>query len=363
MLRTDPANASLRRQCIDLATELGKFDEVIDLAQAALAADPSDAGALFAKATGLIGRREYQPALEVLWNVREMAGNDPGIVMNMALCHYCLRQFDLARPFLEECYRGGMKTAGLLRLLVTSYHHLGMTEAAVRIAKDNEQEASTDAALAGAYALLYLDTDDVARASKWAKIACELDPKSIDGRVTAATLLTLRMDTDGARRTFEEVVEDVPGTGRAWIGLASLALLSQQTETAKKHLARGLELMPGHVGSWHVLGWTQLMSGEADAAEQTFQRALELDRNFAETHGALAAIAALKGEAERARQLVVVARRLDRACLSAQFAEAVLTSLAGNPAQARSMVLAAASSVAGANGSALSKMLMNATKH
>jgi tetratricopeptide (TPR) repeat protein len=361
LLRVDPGNARLRSQCIELAHSCGRFDTAIELADAALAADPSDAAALFAKSNGLIGRREYRAALEVLREVARIAGLIPEVRTNLALCHYCLGEFADAQAHLEECYRAGARTPGVLRLLVSSHHHQGAMQAAVEIALEN-QDGVEDAGLAGAYAILFLDADDMARAAQWSKKALSLDPRSIEGRLTEATLLTARMQTDRAKQMFEDVVNDAPASGRAWIGLGTLALLDQQFDAAKRLLTRGLQDMPGHVGSWHALAWTQMLSGELDAADGSFQKALELDRNFSETHGGLASIAALRGDEERARHEMTVALKLDPQCLSARFAQSVLADRTGAAVDAQKIIREAVIGITSRDSSALSQFLLKSLK-
>lgn len=362
MLQTDPANAVLRQQCVELATQAGKFDVVVRLADAALDAHPADAAALFDKATGLIGQRAYREALEVLQRLQPPAGMDGAVLANMGLCCFCLGDFESAKRHLDQCYAAGTRSPGLLRLLVSSCHHIGALDEAVRIAGENEAAAAGDAALAGVYALLYLDADDAARASKWAKTALRLNPRSVDGRVTEATLLTARLQTDRARQLLEGVIEDAPATGRAWIGLGTLTLLDQRMDVAQQQLRRGLELMPEHVGSWHLLGWAQLVSGETDAAQSTFEHALQMDRNFAETHGALATIAALRGDTKGAQARIDVALRLDAESMAARYAQAVLGGRTGQPGQAQNVVVELVEGLAAKDGSALSKLLIKTNK-
>jgi tetratricopeptide (TPR) repeat protein len=362
MLQADPANAALYRQCVDLATRAGRFDIVVQLADAVLAAHPADPAALFDKATGLIGQRDYRAALESLQRIGAPRGAESGVLANMGLCCFCLGDFESAKRHLDECYAGGARSAGVLRLLISSCHHVGALDDALRIAGENEAAAAGDAALAGVYALLYLDADDAARASKWAKTALRLNPKSVDGRVTEATLLTARLQTDRARQMLEGVIEDAPATGRAWIGLGTLALLDQQLDVAQQQLQRGLELMPSHVGSWHLLGWAQLVSGGLDAAERTFQHALQMDRNFAETHGALATVAAIRGETRRAQTLISIASKLDAESMAARYAQAVLSRHGGQPDRANSAVLELVEGLAAKDGSALSKLLLKTNR-
>jgi tetratricopeptide (TPR) repeat protein len=353
MLRTDPRNPLLRQQCTELALASRDYDGLIVTADIVLATQPSDAAARFDRATGLMGKREYRQALDILHVLRPLQPETYGIDFNIALCHYCLDEYAAALPHLRECFDKGLRDAGLLRLLVTAYHHLGRLDEAAQVASENSDPAATDAALAGAYALVFLDTDDAARASRYATIALRLNPKSIDGRVVQGTLLAARMRTEQAKSMFESVAADAPQTARAWIGLGTLAMLSQDLASARSLLSRGVELMPRHVGSWHALGWTQLLQNDLPAAQATFEHALELDRNFAETHGALAAIAASKGERDNAEHLIEVALRLDPECLSAKYAQSVLARLAGDVAQAQAIIESTAAAFGAQQTSAL----------
>lgn len=358
----DPQNQALRRQCVDLAASLGKFDVVIGLAEAALAADAADALAGFDLATGRIGQRNYRAALDILEELERQVGRDMAVRMNRALCHYCLGEYASALPLLQDCYGAGMRNASALRLLVSTLHHLGELDEALKMVGSNVEPAQGDGPLAGVYALLYLDCGDSLNAARWAKVALAANPRSIDGRITQATLDTERMQLDAARGMLQGVIDDAPDNGRAWVGMGALSMLANDLAAAKQQLARGVELMPGHVGSWHVLAWAQLMSGELGEAQRNFEAALEADRNFAESHGGLAVVAAMRGERERAQHLIAVALRLDPASLSAKFAAALLAGHA-DPARAQSIIRDTVQGLGSASGSALSQLLTKMTRH
>jgi tetratricopeptide (TPR) repeat protein len=329
LLKLDPTNVRLRQQCIDLAMGLREFGAVIEIADIALAVLPGDAAALFDRASGFIGKREYREALQILTSLDVAPVDAYGVDFNIALCYFCLQEHDLALPKLKACYERGLRDAGLLRLLVTSCHYVGLIDEAAQVARDNPQPATTDAALAGVYALAFLDADDAGQAARWAGVALKLDPRSIEGRVVQGTLFIARVDLSRAKKMFEGVIEDAPQTARAWLGLGTMALLEQQLPTAQALLERSVELMPGHVGSWHVLGWSQLLQKNLDAASASFNKALELEKYFGESYGGLASIAALRGNREEAERLIKVALALDSESLAARFAESVLT---GQPA-------------------------------
>jgi tetratricopeptide (TPR) repeat protein len=358
LLALDPGNVPLRRQCIDLALSEGNYAAVLASAELALSGRPGDPQALFDRATGLIGLQRYGEALEVLLALK--TDRSFGIDHNIALCHHRLGQFSCALPYLNYWYERGVREPRLLQLLVTAYHHLSRMDEAVQVCRDNEAPATENAVLAGAYALVFLDADDVGRAARWAATALRLNPDSVDGRLTEGTLLIARLEKDRARAMLASVIDDAPQTGRAWLGLGSLSLLERDLDSARRQLNRAVELMPQHLGSWQMLAWTQLMQQDIDAAEATFRHALEIDRTFAETHGGLASISALRGKDEEARDLIKVALRLDPECLSATFAESVLAYRGGSPERAQAIIEKTSAFLMKNQNSALSRLL---TRH
>jgi tetratricopeptide (TPR) repeat protein len=346
LLRLDPLNSALRRECASLAAASGDFETLESLARESLARDPEDIGAKFDQATVLLGRRDFAAARAAFVALR--GGAIPAKVLdaNVALCQYAEEDYAGVRATLEPLYVAGERTAGVVRLLASSCHHLGDLGRALLVADESGAFGEHDAGVAGVFALIYLDAERSADAAKWAKRCLALNPRSVDGLIVEATLHSARFDLPRARAAYQNAIEHSPRTARAWIGLGALSLLEQRFDVAKQELQRGLELMPNHVGSWHVLAWTHLFCGEIEEAQRLFERSLVLDRNFAETHGALAAIAAMQGRTADAERLVVTAERLDRDGLASRYARSVLAHGSGNPDAARQIVLDAVTSLA-----------------
>jgi Tfp pilus assembly protein PilF len=328
MLRADPGNQRLAGECVDLALACGEYVKAIGLLRDVIALRP-----------------------ELL-----------AAQINLGLCHYLLAQFADARAPLEAAYRTGERSPGLLRLLVSTYHHLGLMSEAIAVARENPQAAAEDAALAGVYALAYLDANQAQSAAKWAARALAGDPNSIDGLTTQATLDASRMHVAHARERFERVLQLSPDNGRAWVGLGTLALLDRNLPRARELLTRGVELMPTHVGSWLVLAWVHLFARDLDSAEQVLQQAAKIDRNFSEVQGGLAAVAALRGDVQGAERGIEVALRLDPKCLSAQFARSVLISRSGDSERGRELIRKTVSGLSPGDGSLLSLVLEEAAK-
>jgi tetratricopeptide (TPR) repeat protein len=341
LLERDTDNPHLFRECAQAALEHGALEVVARICEARLRAHPGDPLARWTSAQALIAREQYGRAAEILEELNGQGELQTAAWQDLGLCYFCMGAYERARAPLEAVYRAGDRSSGLLRLLVSTYHHLGLIAEAAAVADGNGEPARTDAGLAGAYALLYLDLTRPADAARWAKVALALDGRSLDALTVNATLSLAGGDRRRAQEGFDSVLALAPRTGRARIGLGCIALLESDLPRALEHLNRGVELMRDHVGSWHVLAWAYLLGGDLGNAERAFLQALALNRNFAETHGGLAAVAALRGERAAAERGIETALRLDPACLSGQFARSVLAGRGGNAKQAREIVLAA----------------------
>jgi tetratricopeptide (TPR) repeat protein len=335
LLLSDPQNERLDRECIGLALEAGDYQFVKERASATLATSGESVPALFNLATALIGLRDYAAAIEPLESV---VSREPHLVparINLGLCYYILQQYPSARAHLDAAYEAGDRSVDVLRLIVSTYHHLGLIAEAVAIADANPPPAQARAGLMGVYALLYIDADQPVPAARYASLALAANPDSIDGLVAQGTLDAARLRTERAREKFSRAAELAPGTGRAWIGLGSLSLLERNFERAREQIERGLDSMPSHTGSWLLLAWVHLFTGNLDAAEQTLRHTLDLDRNFAEAHGTLAAVLAMRGDREAAEREIEVAQRLDADGLSVQFARSMLVARTDSAAAIR----------------------------
>lgn len=363
LLLADPDNHRLARECTDLALACGDYDFVLQRTEKILSTTPDELTARFDRASALIGKRHYADAIAILRDIVAQRPDITAAALNLGLCHYRLAQYTEALAPLEAVYASGDRSAGLLRLLVSTCHHLGLMEKAVTLAKANPQPAMKDAMLAGVYAIAFLDSKVPREASRWAARALAADPDSIDGLTVGATLDAARMLVVHAREKYERVLELSPENGRAWIGLGTLALLERDLPRAQTLLARGAEFMPGHVGSWHVLAWAYLLGGDLEKAEQILEKSVQMDRNFAEAHGGLAAVAALRGDRAAAERGIDVALRLDPKCLSAQFARSVLMSRSGDVDGGKELIRTTVAKLSPADGSLLSRVIEDATRH
>lgn len=339
LLRAEPDNLPLHRECVELAMRDRQFSRALQLVEARLSRHPAEAETQFARSNALIGMQRFADALEILKALEAQGVTAQGVLSNIALCHFALRQYESARAYAGQLLAAGDASPGTVRMAVSSLHFLGEMDEAVALADAHSALAEQDGGLAGVFAMAYADSNEVPKAARCAAIALAHNPDSIDGLTVEATLAAAVLDSEKATRQFARVVELVPHNGRGWLGLGMMAFLAVDLPRAQEFLARGLADMPNHIGSWIALGWSHLLKGEIDDAEKHFTHALELDRNFAESHGAVAAIHAIRGNREAAERHIEIAERLDRTGLSSHYARAVLLEKDGGPAAGREHIL------------------------
>ncbi len=335
LLRAEPDNLPLHRECVQLAMEGRAYERALQLVEARLSRHPAEAEAQFALSNALIGLQRFAAALDILKALEAQGVTAAGVLSNLALCHFALRNFANARAYAEQLLAAGETSPGTVRLAVSSLHFLGEMDAAVALADAHAALAEKDGGLAGVFAMAYVDSSDVPKAARCAAIALAHNPDSIDGLTVEATIAAAALDAEKATRQFARVVELAPNNGRGWLGLGMMAFLAMDLPRAQDFLARGLIDLPDHVGSWIALGWSNLLQGNIDGAEKHFTHALELDRNFGESHGAIAAIHAMRGNREAAERHIEIAERLDRSGLSSHYARAVLMEKSGGPTAGR----------------------------
>jgi tetratricopeptide (TPR) repeat protein len=357
LLKADPANTRLRADCIDLALQLRRYESAALLADDGLALLPNDETLLFLKSNALIGCKNFASARTVLELLHAFDPLNQAIAQNLALCCYCVNDFGAARTHLESIYASGNRDPGVVRMLVSSCHHLGNMERATAVADENKELGRSDAALAGVFALAYLDDSRASDSAKFAAVALRGNPNNVDALLSDGTLRTASGDVERAQQSYERVLAMSPASGRAWIGLGMLDMLQRDFVKAKERLKKGLEHMPGHVGSWHALGWAYFVTGELDDAQKVFDHAMEMDRNFAETHGALGAIAAMQGNVEVADEYARVALKLDPDCMSARLVQSLLAARGGDKGRAQQAISEALGGIMSGNTESFMKMM------
>jgi Flp pilus assembly protein TadD len=187
-LSVDPGNSRLFTDCAALAVQLEDYETLLRAANARLRLQPMDVPALAARAKALLIQGEFQRAAVEFEKVGVARPGDAAVQQDLGLCYYSLDELEWARGPFETALQLGERNGVLLRLLISTWHRLGLLADAAALAATNPTPAQTDAALAGVYARVYLDSGQVAQAGLWAKRALAMDPGNVDALSVEASL-------------------------------------------------------------------------------------------------------------------------------------------------------------------------------
>ena len=71
LLRGEPDNLPLHRECVDLAMRGGDFARALEIIDTRLARHPAEPESLFARANALIGLQRFEDAIVILKSLEE----------------------------------------------------------------------------------------------------------------------------------------------------------------------------------------------------------------------------------------------------------------------------------------------------
>jgi Flp pilus assembly protein TadD len=187
-LAVDPGNLRLFSDCATLALQLEDYETLLRAANTRLRLRPTDIPAASARAKALLAKGDFPRAAVEFEKVAIANPADPAVQQDLGLCYFRMDDFEWARPPLETALQSGERNSALLRLLISTWHRLGMLPKAAELAAANSEAARTDAALAGVYARMYLDLGRTAEAGDWATQALTLDAANTDALAVASAL-------------------------------------------------------------------------------------------------------------------------------------------------------------------------------
>jgi Flp pilus assembly protein TadD len=125
-LAVDPGNLRLFTECAALAARLENHEALLRAANTRLRLHPMDIPALSARAQALLGKGEFSTAAVELEKVAVARPADPAAHQDLGVCYYNQGEFEWARTPLETAFELGEREPRLLRLLISTWRHLGL---------------------------------------------------------------------------------------------------------------------------------------------------------------------------------------------------------------------------------------------
>jgi len=239
---------------------------------------PNHAGARKRLGSLLIGRREYNRAVEVLEPALRLAPNDAGVYGLLGTAHLRVGDHASATSMLRRAVE-----------LAPDIPHLRIRLAESRLARGRDQ----DAAMA-----------DLA-------VAFEMDDSSVRAGMLLGMLHLARREFDTAVRVAREVLDREPGHLPALNLLGSALIGRGDHARAREVLEQALELDPRFRPAELNLATLAVREGDIDAARARYEAILARDPNETQAMSELARIAMTQGRREDALRWLEKLRAVD----------------------------------------------------
>lgn len=361
-LPNDPENPTLLCDLAVINYQLGDRASAQSLAESALAKAPQQAPAHAVLGLLAFATNQVELAVKHLSQAIELGDNTP--LLHYQLAHALIKQGEHERAEIHALYaaqHGGDDLPLASALYIRTLHYLGKMEEAIAFGnKTAEDPSKATSALLSTLASVYMDAEDLESAERLAKLALEQDPNDADSRMVLGMLALTEADEEQALSTFQNLTENHPENGRAWLGLGLSKMLGNSLEAAAEPLQNAARAMQNHTGTLIALAWIHILSKNAQAAEKALSTAMEVDRNFAEVHGSLAVVALMKGNLDGAVQASKRAHGLDPDNFTGQYASSLIQQLSGNREQAAAIMEKLLSASVMPNGESLHSTIAQA---
>ncbi|WP_143873865.1 tetratricopeptide repeat protein [Catenovulum sediminis] len=330
----DPSNVQLIIDCINIAAEIGLYDEILLLTQHAIDQGIIDGFIASNRGYAHLVRADYEDA--ELWLLKALKYNPINDVnyFNLAYVYYYTERYtealEIIKQKITECSSHISVLEGRLLYLLGD----SVSSEALLVKSVNELDEKSQLESKALLSLVYYDNNKLEDAYLLANEV--LSNKNVmEALLAKASVEMERQQNSAALESFSRVCELYPNIGRAWIGLATVQFNEFLFDEALESAIQATLLTPSHIGSWHLVGWIYLMKGLPQKALNAFEASYEIDRSFADTHGGLASAYSMLGQEQLALQHKQLAKRLDSSSKSVLFAEFVNLYTSGKADQAK----------------------------
>jgi tetratricopeptide (TPR) repeat protein len=126
---------------------------------------------------------------------------------------------------------------------------------------------------------------------------------------TAANLMHVQGDLNGALQEMQKAVALAPNRWEAYVGLANLQIALNQPAAAEANLKKAIELSPKDVGAQLALANFYQSQRRFSEAESQFRRAIEVDPKFPEARADLARLYLAQGKNSDAEEFLKNSKR------------------------------------------------------
>jgi tetratricopeptide (TPR) repeat protein len=180
----------------------------------------------------------YEEAITRFQQALQSNPNSDDVWYNLADAYFRRRDYADALTAAQRVSPQGQKETSYLALLADILAHLGRTEEAIKL---------------------------------WRQDVAE-NPDQVEAYLSLALVYLHSGNTSGARETLQQGLARTPDAGELLWGMGVLSVMEGQTEKAEQYLEKSVDLLPEWPGSYSALGVLYYQTGQIDKARETLDR-------------------------------------------------------------------------------------------
>jgi tetratricopeptide (TPR) repeat protein len=180
----------------------------------------------------------YAEAIARFQQALQSNPNSDDVWYDLADAYFRKRDYAAALTTAQHVSAQGQKDTSYMALLADILAHLGQTEQAVKLLR---QEIA-------------------------------LNPDQDQAYLSLALVYLRSGNTSGAREALQQGLARTPDSGELLWGMGVLSVMEGQTEKAEQYLEKSVDLLPGWPGSYSALGVLYYQTGQIDKSRETLER-------------------------------------------------------------------------------------------
>jgi tetratricopeptide (TPR) repeat protein len=251
-----------------IACEQGSFEEALQLCQAVVSRDPTDAGAFHLIGVVYGMRGEHTRAAEQMLRAVQLAAHRVDYRRNLVRAYLQLGRAEDAQKVLREGLLDQPNSGQLWEMLGIVLAHEQQLEPAKEAYQRAIALAPEASSLHFGLSELYRRGGNVKQAIGELRIALQLDPNNVNALNNLAGLELFSGDFLEALRTIKRLLELAPHSAQAHFNLARLLEVAGDLEQAITALRNSLKFDSSLISARFLIASLQIQLGELDEAQR-----------------------------------------------------------------------------------------------
>ncbi|MCG7977022.1 MAG: tetratricopeptide repeat protein [gamma proteobacterium symbiont of Clathrolucina costata] len=301
-LTQDPSNTHLLHDIATTYQAAGEYGKSIEYFERLRDLTGDDPGLLNSLGALYLSLDRGDEALNVLQSATALAPNESNLLFNLGYAHFSLEQTETARDIFKKLADQHPDDPQYPYYLALTHDELGDTEASINYL---DKVLSLDENhLGGQFfsALNDFQSGNLNKAQERTELILKRHPNNIDTLHLKAEIAMLDFDPKLALTTLRKAESIEPNQPRTHLLLGQALLILQRIKQARLAFERATDLDTTSAYAYIGLGWTALLQKDYTLAEEAFSQAIINDPGEADGYVGMAALALLLESPNEAKQ-------------------------------------------------------------